>query len=133
MGYCVNLTDCKFDILKDNKAKALQAIKELMGKVNELRSNGFSWVSTDDVLASCSFEEAMECWRYPVKIDDNGDIVDIEFDGEKLGEEGLMFEAIAPYVVAGSYLQYQGDDGSIWRFVFDGKKMVDKAATISFE
>ncbi len=144
MGYCINLTDYKFGILKDNKEKALQAIKELMGRVDELGSGGrwevgekvksnFAWVWTGDVLASCSFEGAMECWRYPVESDDNGDIADIQFDGEKLGQEGLMFQAIAPYVVAGSYLQFQGEDGSIWRFVFDGEKMIDKAATISFE
>ena len=134
MGYCINLTDCEFGILKDNKEKALQAIKELMGKVGELRQGGdFAWVSTGDVLASCSFEGAMECWRYPAESDDNGDIAYIQFDGEKLGEEHLMFQAIAPYVVAGSYLQFQGEDGSIWRWIFDGEKMIDKAATIFFE
>ena len=57
---------------------------------------------------------------------------EIYFDGEKLGDDAILFEAIAPYVKKGSFIEMNGEDGCIWQWQFNGKTCIEKAATVSF-
>jgi hypothetical protein len=61
----------------------------------------------------------MNDYGYSVELDDDGNIIDADFPGDKLvyGEKE-MFQAIAPYVKDGSFLEMFGEDGSRWRQVF---------------
>ena len=58
------------------------------------------------------------------------------YDSEKYYEEDTMefLETIAPYITKGC-LNYSGEDGSIWRFVFnpDTKKWDEQNAKISYD
>jgi len=61
-------------------------------------------------------------------------ITGIYFNGEKFdGTEHEMFNSIAPFVEAGSYIEMLGEGGEIWRWVFDGETCEEKAATITFD
>ena len=45
----------------------------------------------------------------------------IEFEGTLLEE---LFAALAPHVQAGSFLVWDGDQGSRWRYDFDGRELL---------
>lgn len=134
MGYYMNLMKADFKILKNNHDNILKAIKELAGKETIKDSGGrhFSWVETRDFLEARHIEDAFKAWRWEVSFDENDDINDISFNGEKSGDDDIFFKAIAPFVVDGSYIQMQGEDGYIWRWIFKGKSVTEVPAKISF-
>ena len=124
MGYCMNLVEENFFIPKKLKGKALKAIQALSGKETIKDGGGrhFSWVDHDFVKRK-TLKEMFKAWRWYIEEDDDGNVTAIGFDGEKLGDEGTLFAAIAPFVLADSFIQMQGEDGNMWRYSFDGKKM----------
>jgi hypothetical protein len=137
MGYYMEQKSSKFFIAKKDFSKALDAIKLLMTKVNELGhggsySNGsknetwFSWVDTKTVVESNTLSDALEEWRYCVKIDKYGNINNIEFTGEKLGQEKLLFDAIAPFVRKGSYISMIGEDETRWKWIFKNNQCMEE-------
>jgi len=62
------------------------------------------------------------------------DIVGCCFEWEKYTScEKDLFQALAPYVVGGSYVEWRGEDGERWRFVFSNGKMEEKRAKLVWE
>ena len=55
---------------------------------------------------------------YDFHLDPDGNITELKFKGEKLGDDLEMFRSIAPYVQDCSYIWMMGEDGSQWRWVF---------------
>ena len=117
MGYCMNLCECDFFIEAKNKKKALKGLKELAKKEKNL-----SWVCNDVIIESMDLEEALEEIRFEAELDEKKNVVGLDFTGEKLGQETKIFNAMAQFVKAGSYIQMYGEDGDKWRWVFDGKE-----------
>ncbi len=135
MGYYVKNTESHFFIPKEYHGMALQAIRDFMLKTYTADSGmqvirSFPWVNTDEVVNSETLKDALYYWRWDPYTDENGDITDLSFDGEKLGEDELLFGVIAPYVKEGSYIVMQGEDNYTWRWYFDGKTYRDQAARI---
>jgi len=59
-------------------------------------------------------------------------VVKLDFNGVgRIDDEAL--KDMAPFVEAGSYLEMTGEDGAIWRYVFDGQKMEEKWPKIVWE
>jgi hypothetical protein len=135
MGYRMSLMGCDFFIPKENKEHALLAIKNLAGKetINDGSGSHFRWICTDEFLNVDTLEEAMYAWRWSILEDDNGNIVDIEFCGEKSGDDKILFTAIAKYVKSGSFIEMQGEDSYRWRWVFDGDTCKEKGGKIIWE
>jgi hypothetical protein len=106
---------------------ALTASKKLadVGERNGHGSGGgkrwFMWMNNRDLRKATSLEEMLGWWRYHAVTGSNGDITGVQFEGEKSGEEKYLWDAIAPFVEPGSYIEMQGEDGVTWRWVFDGK------------
>ena len=127
MGYDMWCMESNFRILKENQEKALEAIKELAGKetITGPWDSHFSWVHTKDFLEARHVENALDAWRWTAEFDEHGDISGIDFDGEKLGDESVLFNAIAPFVVEGSYIQMGGEDQYSWRWVFVDNRCVE--------
>ena len=134
MGYCMTQRDSNFAIKAEDKEKALEAIKELAGKetIHDGSGKHFSWVETERFVNASTLKEAMDEWRWEIGEDEEGNVLDIYFSGEKLGNDEILFNAIAPYVKEGSYIEMSGEDGSLWRWSFDGKSCVEKGAQISW-
>ena len=114
MGYCidVNRGTFSFDVSKSNDV--LQSIKDGIknAKITEER-----WISFDILLNSETIEEAFEELSFELCID-NDKYKIYCFTGAKLGGyEEQLFKCIAPYVNDG-YLEYWGEDGDKWRYVF---------------
>ena len=131
MGYYIDQTDSKFVIKKENFDKALLALKKVFVPENMTCKdyiNGktyphFSWVNTNVVLKAETIEEALEEIRYESEHDDEGNIVNVEFIGEKFGDEKIFFTALAPYIEKDSYISFEGEDGCEWTWLFNGKEV----------
>lgn len=132
----MDLMEASFKIKKENQEKALEAIKGLTGKETITGYSGedhFSWVTTEEFLIALHLEDALEAWRWTVEFDEGGDIIDIGFNGEKYGDDIILFNAIAPFVEDG-YIQMKGEDDAVWRWSFkDGvcKEIMGKV-TVEF-
>ena len=115
MGYCMWQEQASFTIKNENKEAALLALKEL-ANTNEL-----SWTDNSSVIKSKSLSEALNECRWGMDENEEGDIVYIFFDGEKYGSEDIIFNTIAPYVEQDSFIEMRGEEGELWRWVFDGE------------
>lgn len=128
MGYCMEQMENKFCIRKENEEKALQALKELARKNKKL-----AWINSNTIIKANTLEDAInECGWELERDDEESDYNAIYFISEKLGDENIFFSAIAPYVESGSYIQMVGEDGCIWRYVFENGEMKEVEAKISF-
>lgn len=132
MGYGMDQREAVFTIKKENKSDALKAIRALAKEAGKMSGGSwlstsretrhFSWVDMEFVRAK-TLEVALEAWRWePVVDEKTGDITSLTFLGEKLGDDQVLWKAVAPFVESGSYISMYGEDGSnwVWRFV-DGK------------
>lgn len=124
MGYHMNQQKADFVIPFEQINATLAVIKNLKGN--------FSWVNTEKVAQATNIEEAFNAWRWIIELDANDDIINIQFRGEKLGDDKDLFDCIAQYVKEGSYIQMVGEDGEIWRWVFRNKQCIEVAAVLTF-
>lgn len=130
MGYCIGMTDNKFCIKKENLVSAFKKLQEFM---KEKENSRMSWVEPKIVVETDSFEEAFDEIRYPLIENKNGDYELDYFAGEKLGDDVEILNSFAEYVEAGSYIGFIGEDGAVFRFVFDGSKCEFKNGKVDWE
>lgn len=143
MGYCMDNRGGVFFISKENVPRALQAIKNLATQTH--RGGGgsygpgkkvvkhFSWVETNEITNAKNIEEVFEAWSWTAEVDRKGNVTDIYFNSEKIGDEAILFEAIAPYVKDGSYIEMSGEDSAIWRWAFKDKEMYEESAVLDWD
>jgi hypothetical protein len=75
----------------------------------------------------------LENYGYSPSLDDDGNIVEIDFIADKLRyDENTMFQAVAPYVKDGSFIEMRGEDGTLWRWVFADKKCKEVKAEVTW-
>jgi len=114
MGYFMNMRGQNFTILNRNKERALSLLKGYAkGKT------GMAWVEPSDITAAETLVEAFDKCRYEADVNADGDIYYICFVGEKFGDDEEIFRAIAPAVESGSFIEMEGGDGLLWRWVFN--------------
>lgn len=148
MGYYIELIDSQFFIAAEDKAAALEALCKMWDPGRESGMSGgsygqgvdikwYSWMnnSADDWRnrTIASLEDGLAEWGYPVETDEDGNIIDIYFDGGKIGDEDQMFAALAPFVRAGSFLDYRGEEGALWRWAFNGTTFGERHGKVVFE
>lgn len=129
MGYCVEVDGGTFSFNINKSDEILNSIKEGIKskKITEER-----WIDFDILLNSETIEEAFEELRFELFIDNDKYKIDY-FSGEKLaGYEEQLFKCIAPYVNDG-YLEYLGEDGEKWRYVFKGGECKKVFPNITWE
>ena len=132
MGYCMDQGATQFRILAKNKHEAWKATRPLLKESPKMggysytggqTTRHYSWVDAADFQVSKTIEGVLEAWRWEADVDEaTGDISYVHFRGEKLGDDEVLWRAIAPFVESGSYIEMNGEDGGAWcwRFV-DGK------------
>lgn len=125
MGYYMDQRDNSFFLPEEKQQEALQAIK-------------IAAESKQRIFGACTsqfqtLQEALEAWAWKPEFDEEGNIVAISFEGNKSGNDLELFQAIAPFVKAGSFIEMGGEDGAIWRFQFDGKTCYENYPTIKWE
>lgn len=149
MGYNIELIDRDFFIAAEDKEAALNAMYDMWTPEKDASMSGgswgpngaekkwYSWMNNSaEAFRSRSIEsleKAIYEWGYDPETDDDGNIIDLYFEGGKIGDEDQMFAAIAPFVRQGSYLDYRGEEGAVWRWEFNGQRIVEKTGRVVFE
>ncbi len=127
MGYCITQTDSNFRIKKENRKAAFNAVKKI-------DTVDYHWVPQGWSKGCKSLPSVLEYWGYEAEIDkETGDIIDVSFCREKLGDEVELFKALAPYVEKGSYIEMSGEDGALWRWSFNGKTCKEIEARVEWD
>lgn len=126
MGYCISMTESKFRIKRDNIDRVITAIEDLAKNM----SKELKYVACGEI--SYNIDEAFDSFGYMVHFADDryndgsaGDIVGIDLTYDKLWFDYDMFQAIAPYVEDGSYIEISGEDGELWRWCFKNGKCLE--------
>lgn len=135
MGYLIfqNQEQSKFHIKSENKNKALEAIKTLVGKgkCEDSEWNSFTqrrivtefhfyWVKDNDYKNASTLEKALKAWRWKSGNNDNDDIKELIFEGEKYGDDLILFNVIAPFVENHSCIKMRGEDGELFEWCLQG-------------
>jgi hypothetical protein len=135
VGYEIIQRESHFSIAPEDCAAALAAIKALHGSepIEDNSGRHFSFVKTEAFLRSETLADALAARRWGAEESAaDGSIVSLEFLGEKHGDEDILFAALSPYVRSGSYIEVVGDDGVIWRWVFEAKAVYRVQGTVIF-
>jgi hypothetical protein len=117
MGYYITMDIGGIVIPADKRNACLAAI-------NALHAGGkrYSWVAA---LETTDLVAAFDNWRFHATEQDDGSVILEYFTGEKLGDDEILFEAIAPFVVPErneGLIHIHGEESEQWRFLFrDGK------------
>lgn len=139
--------DTKFVIRHTHFHKAHEAVLAVARKLpREIR-----YVTTSRLLRATTLPEALHVFRWNVKTDGDIDLVNalkhdldhnpawntrdvlgVVFAGENLGDEHELFNALAPFVEAGSFIEVEGDEGARWRWYFDGVRCHEQQARVVY-
>ena len=136
MGYAIHEISSSFGLSQVHRAAALAAIKNLAGK-ETCSCEGqmhFMWINDSaEFLNADALEVALKVWRWKAYSSEEGRIEELTFIGENLGDEDLLFAALAPYVDDGSSIVVAGEDGDVWRWYFSNGIVRRQKATLVFE
>ncbi len=116
----------------ESKAKALEAIKNAVREqVRRSNARHEDHSFAEKMYQSKTLEEAIVAWGW--QLDDMGDgEYGIECLGNSLRDDRQLFDAIAPFVEAGSFIEMSGEDGTLWRWYFDGKQCEEQLGHVVF-
>lgn len=117
MGYCVEINESTVSFDKKN-------IEKLIAKVKMDFKEGMidgRWIYESEVIKSANVEEFFDSLRLAIYEEDDTYKIDY-LSGEKLdGCELDLYNSMAEFSNDG-YIEYLGEDGEKWRYVFkDGK------------
>jgi hypothetical protein len=134
MGYCIELIESNFVIEKSNTTNIVNALKDFAKNfTDEYNDDRIMWVDKENIIDSDNIEEIFEEIRYPLIKDNNENYTIDYFCGEKLGDDFEIFKVIAPYIVDGSYLEYLGEDGEQWKYIFKNGECKVKSIKKSYD
>jgi len=123
MGYYVTLTDSQFVV--PETPEVLAAIHEMETKYNDLKRGGgggkswFSWMP--DLRTLTSVKDVFQTLGFHCCINEEGGVSLYGYD-DKTGQESIFLAVVAPFVEEGSFTQWLGEEGEVWKYVVkDGK------------
>lgn len=160
MGYYVDIDEVEFFISKDNFEEAYKKCVALNDR-DDLKSGGggaftlpngekmkygdprpegmnyhpmkwFSWMEANYPENLKTLTEILSSLGFDVSCDSVGNIDGLSYNN-KIGDESYFLESIAPFVRDGSYINWRGEDGEMWRNEFHDGKMILKQAKIIWE
>ena len=136
---------CDIKITKAQQKKGFKPVQEKLLKDVDAKGGGgtwsggkktesnYAWVDNDEIKNAKNLGDICKAFRWEPEYDKNGDIVSLNFCGEKYGDEDCLFEAIAPYIKNGSFIEVIGEDDCRWRWIFKKGKVKQVHATITYE
>ena len=138
MGYYIDQVGQNFFVPANKINDMVRAIHRLAFEEDKMGgatfSSGettrhYSWVDMNFVNLT-DVKKVFNCWRWDIYLDDEGNIDSIFFNSEKLGDDTVFLNAIAPFVKDGSYIEMNGEEGAMWRWVFNNGVCEEKAPQI---
>lgn len=148
MGYYIEHCGGNITIKEEYFQVAVDGVRALMTKVEEqgsgkvsngeeVLSSHYSWIRTDSVINALEKNDlvaALAEWRYEFYTDKGtGALVFSYFRGEKWGDDAQLWEALAPAIDTGCHIEYRGEDGHHWRYLFTDGKVKEQNGTIIWE
>lgn len=120
MGYCVEISETTFSFDKSNSNGILDKVKK---DFKDYDNKELRWVDKSDIFQAETIEELFNAFRLELTFKEDEDIYEIDYmSGEKLGGYELDFYKCIAKFINDSYIEYLGEDGEKWRYVFkDGK------------
>lgn len=118
MGYHAHSTDSDFFMEKKNITLAGDAV------YNKLPG----------IADSSDLVDMFTYLGFSAEIDDSGNIFGLYFCDENYHSDDVKdaFDVIAPYVTAGSYIGFCGEDDSLWAYYFNGYECVEYSGSIVY-
>ena len=154
MGYYVNITGGEVRIPKENLAEAYRLMCELnqrddlknggsWGGENDSRSprpagldyhpgKWFSWMDANYPATCADAKAVLTAIGFDLMEDGDGTLVVWGYDN-KTGQEELFLNSIAHLCDEGSFHEWRGEDGAMWRHEYGPKGAVTKTATIVWQ
>jgi hypothetical protein len=122
MGYCAWIQKAEFSILSERIPEAFAAVMASKGCYHSPKNAVKDVKHFEHLPLLLQFTEAVKAtYGFVLTPNKSGDIDKISHEWEKVhGDE--LWEALAPFVKSGSYIQWCGEDGEKWRNVFQGGK-----------
>lgn len=128
MGYYVEITEAHAVIPKENLDEAYRRLCDL-NKQDDLKAGGswqggrqigrwFRWMPSDYDETCSDTADILETVGFDFENSDKG--LEITHYDSKTGDEGLFIATIADLFLEESYIDWRGEDGEIWRWVFGG-------------
>ena len=150
MGYYVTITNSNAVIPSCNIDMAYDAVMALNSR-DELKRGGswpgsdkpkpegmeyhpdkwFSWMPAN-LRELKTLPEVLDALGFGCHVEDGGDLL-IETYDSKIGQEDIFFEVLAPYLHPSSVIEWRGEDGYQFRWVFENGVMRLQEAVISWE
>ena len=145
MGYCVSMEIENLNIPLEKVKDALKAINALFEpKLMKGQASGgsysggkqtdwnYSWVDKPADGGFKNLEEAFDAWRYSASNQDGSCEIEC-FTGEKLGDDPILWAAVAPFVNPKAVITCRGEDGAQWRWIFKGGKFKEQMGKVVWE
>ena len=129
MGYCAYIMEQDITIKGSEKPKMLNKFRH----PSAISPTHYGWVNPQELAQAESLQEAWNALGFWFS-ESTDDINYIEFGGEKLSDDHVVFSnIIAPHVEPGSWVEWQGEDGERWRWEFNGKTVRENRACVMYE
>lgn len=124
MSYCIQQRDQDFLIKAAKPPRAYEALSKRTKYVEK----------HPEQTIMQRFTALMGYNDYSVDYDKTtGDCIGVWLEADRLGNDMEMFDALAPYVEHGSYVEFIGEDNYIWRWVFKQGELHEVSAKIVWE
>jgi hypothetical protein len=123
MGYKIEITTSECVIPQENLQEAYRILKERYPEIwlEEADANDFDRL--DDALLYLGFDASEPT--------SSGGLMVTGYEGKSHTEQ-QDFEAIAHLIRKGSYVDWRGEDGYLYRWFFTGEKLIEQTATITW-
>ena len=136
MGYYVQMVEADFTI--PEREDVLEALRAMPKKYKEYQRGGdgtnrwFSWMPDEELENAVSVKAVFESVGFDTRDYGNGTFALNSFDNKTCQEE-MYLAVVAPFVADGSYTQWRGEDGEMYRFtVHRGKLTVQTPREIQW-
>lgn len=146
MGYNVDITNADASIAADKLDGCFEALKAL-NKRDDLKTGGsygqrpdgtydqieawFAWMPANYDETCQSAEAIFNELGFETYIEDGA--LYLQAYSDKSGAQDVFLEAAAPFITAGSYIEWDGEDGERWRQDFDGESMTTRTGRTVWE
>jgi hypothetical protein len=130
MGYCICQEDCSFYIPDDKIDGMLEALKD------EMINGCCAGLNDTEILAAIAKKDVRAIFDEAAfeACMDKGNVTHVYYQGDKAWEGMEHFlNVIAPFVDEGSFIEFSGEGGGLYRYVFKGGKCEEKWPTISWD
>jgi hypothetical protein len=111
MGYYMSVKESNWHIEKGQIPGAIKALREWASSKKYI-----CWADKDLILKAKSLTDIMVELNYQPIFDEEGNVTDMEFFGKWAGDEDQIFKVLASYSIPGSYIEFLGEDGFMWRY-----------------